>query len=118
MRSFAIETVPKVVENDHLGKLLFAGGDDVIAFSSLEDIFNIVNTISNEFTKCLSNTLANFAKITGSCGITIAHAGQALQDVLNEARNAENYAKENLSRNAFAIATLKRSGENIITGTL
>jgi CRISPR-associated protein Cmr2 len=54
---------------------------------------------------------------TGTLGMAIAHHQMNLQQVLQEARRAEHYAKEGLNRDAFAIALLKRSGEHSTTGS-
>ncbi|MGB9762570.1 MAG: type III-B CRISPR-associated protein Cas10/Cmr2, partial [Minisyncoccia bacterium] len=39
LRNYAIEFVRKIVEEEHLGKLIYAGGDDVLAFVNLRDLF-------------------------------------------------------------------------------
>jgi len=55
---------------------------------------------------------------TASTGIVIAHYKHSLQHVFREAHKAcEDYAKEELKRNALAVTVLKRSGERFQTGT-
>lgn len=116
LKVFAEESVPEIVEEKYLGKLIFAGGDDVIAFCTLSSLLDIVRDIRVAFEEAMGQATGNFAPATGSCGITIAHWQQSLQMVLREAREAEKFAKNDLGRNAFAISVMKRSGEKVTCG--
>lgn len=37
LRNYSLEFVRKIVEEEHLGKLVYSGGDDVLAFVNLKD---------------------------------------------------------------------------------
>lgn len=45
LRNYAIEFVRKIVEEEHLGKLIYAGGDDVLAFVNLKDLFDVMEKL-------------------------------------------------------------------------
>lgn len=117
LKQFAEEKVPQIVEGKYLGKVIFAGGDDVIAFCTLSSLLDIVKEIRIAFEEAMASATDNFTPATGSFGIAIAHWQQSLQMVMREARTAEKFAKNELDRNAFAISVLKRSGEKAICGT-
>jgi CRISPR-associated protein Cmr2 len=53
---------------------------------------------------------------TASAGIAVFHYKWPLGRALQEARNAEEYAKESLGRDALAISILRRSGQTTFTG--
>lgn len=116
LKDFALNKVRAIVEKDHLGQLVYAGGDDVIAFCTLSELLPIIKKIRTAFELCMNEATDNFAPATGSFGIAIAHWQHALQSVMNEARQAEKFAKNTLGRNAFGISVLKRSGEKYIAG--
>lgn len=113
-----LKDVYQIVEEDHLGKIVYSGGDDVVAFVALEHCLDVALQIRKEFQKWmeLAGCTAPAKEPTGSLGMAIAHHQMNLQQVLQEARRAEHYAKDGLNRDAFAIALLKRSGEHSTTG--
>lgn len=121
LREFSTETVPRIVEGvaddvtPRLGKVIYSGGDDVLAFCALEDLFEILRELRTEFEKHLANIGAD-VQFHGSVGVAIAHHQMNLQQVLDAARNSEHFAKETLERDALGIALLKRSGEHSTTG--
>ena len=45
LRNFALLAAREIVENDHLGKLVYAGGDDVLALVSLEDLPKVMRKL-------------------------------------------------------------------------
>ncbi len=104
----------KIVEGDHLGKIIYAGGDDVVAFVALEDCLDVAFEVRTAFELWMKK--GGCGSATGSLGMAIAHHQMNLQQVLQEARKAEHHAKETLGRDAFGIALLKRSGEHFTTG--
>ena len=95
------------------GKLVYAGGDDVMAFVNLENLFETLKDLRTNFPKFekLGFKIANDRKSTASAGIVIAHYKTPLSEVLKWARKMEHEAKENGGRDAFAIAVLKHTGE-------
>ncbi len=130
LRDYSLYTARKILEEKYLGKLIYAGGDDVLAFVSLRDLPEVMRDLRAFFTGALKGegnkidwvdgsgfvrvengfqlTMGTEAK--ASMGVVIAHHSQDLGQVLNAARSEENRAKENLGRNAFSIALMKRSG--------
>ena len=96
------------------GKLVYAGGDDVLAFINLEYLLYVMSDLRKAFPKFeeLGFKLKNDHKSSASAGIVIAHYKTPLSEVLKWARMMEKEeAKKKGGRDAFAIAVLKHSGE-------
>ncbi|GBC81416.1 hypothetical protein HRbin10_00528 [bacterium HR10] len=130
LRDYSLRTVREIVEEQHLGKLIYAGGDDVLAFVSLGDLPEVMRKLRAYFTGALRGDENEVGWIAGSgfvrtetgfqltmgmtatasMGVAIAHHMQDLGQTLNAARAEEKRAKEALGRNAFSIALMKRSG--------
>ncbi|MEW6419776.1 MAG: type III-B CRISPR-associated protein Cas10/Cmr2 [Nitrospirota bacterium] len=147
LRDFSLKVVREVVERDHLGKLIYAGGDDILAFVSLRDLLRVMRALRAYFSGSfvydedggvkidfekgsgfipvdeegypLSLTTSKKPKgflysmgttATASMGIAIAHHSYDLSNALQEARDAEKQAKNEIGRNAFCISLNKRSG--------
>ena len=132
LRAFSQQVVRPIVEA-HCGMLVYAGGDDVIAFfplryvlSAVWDLRRLYSGIPCEregfhsrrgFVKHGQALLMMMGEAaTASVGIAIAHHLQPLSQALNAAREAEHVAKQVFGRNAFAVNLLKRSGERLLTG--
>lgn len=99
--------VRRIVEEDNLGRLIYAGGDDVLALANLKDLLKILYR--------LRWSLPNLNKggnttSTASAGVCIAHCKVPLGDVLDRARAMEQAAKSVDEKNALGIALLKHSG--------
>ena len=90
----------QIVERDHLGKLTYAGGDDLLALATLKDLFPILKALREKF--------PDFT--TASAGVCIAHNKVPLGDVLQQARRLEKTAKNEGGRDALGIALFKHSG--------
>ena len=90
----------QIVEEEHLGKLTYAGGDDLLALANLEDLLPILKKLRNKFPK--------FTSV--SAGVCIAHNKMPLGDVLQHARRMEKKSKNDGGRDAIGIALFKRSG--------
>jgi CRISPR-associated protein Cmr2 len=141
LANFALNAVPFVVEELHAGRLVYAGGDDVLALLPLADVLPAARKLRALFSgeaKRLGNdillvefgstqwtgwlewegrklfTMGNRA--TASIGIVVAHRLHPLRDVLRQGRKAEEDAKERYERNAICIRWLKRSGEQVQMG--
>lgn len=99
--------VRQIVDEDYLGKLIYAGGDDVLALANLEDLLEILCKLRCNFPNL--NSGENPAS-TASAGVCIAHYKVPLGDVLNRARTMEREAKSVDGKNALGIALLKHSG--------
>jgi len=130
LRDYSLRTARMIVEEEHLGRLIYAGGDDVMAFVSLRDLPEVMRKLRAFFTGALTGDenridwvggsgfartetgfqLTMGMKATASMGVAIAHHMQDLGQTLNAARSEEKRAKEALGRNAFSIALMKRSG--------
>ncbi|MDZ7879503.1 MAG: type III-B CRISPR-associated protein Cas10/Cmr2 [Saprospiraceae bacterium] len=99
--------------------VVYTGGDDFLGFVNLHNLFEVVKTLRLEFDKqvnqALKDDLEDDKPFTFSMGIAIAHYKTPLSIVLQTARDMEKLAKKKENggdRDAFAIATLKHSGEN------
>ena len=104
----AREIVPR-----HDGSLVYAGGDDVLAFLPLHTILLCARELADQF----KQDLAPFGTANGkdpaptlSVGIAVVHHLEPLTDALELAREAERIAKARLGKNALAVILSKRSG--------
>ncbi|MCX7648746.1 MAG: type III-B CRISPR-associated protein Cas10/Cmr2, partial [Elusimicrobiales bacterium] len=142
---FSLDVARVVAEVNHIGKLVYAGGDDAVIMAPLSEIMDIAREIRECFSKVgVIEKKENTAKMvkfdyntiindqsqrkektiyfsmgknaTGSAGISIAHYHNSLKDSLNHARQAEKFAKNVVGRDGFGIALLKRSGEHSLFG--
>lgn len=145
LNGFSLDLARYVVETLYKGKLLYAGGDDVMAMVAVDDLLPMmlllrlvysgdfpVNgeplTVWKELLKqdkaelhlkngyvLKDKTLYRVMgeKATASCGAVIAHHTAPLGQVLKTLRAAEQRAKKQGGRNAFAIDLLKRSGGTV-----
>lgn len=95
------------------GKVVYSGGDDVLALINLNHLLSVMKEIRDSFPKFEEITnVTNEKKSSASCGICIAHYKTPLQEVITWARKMEHEAKSiDANKDAFAIAVLKRSGE-------
>lgn len=97
--------VRTIVETNHHGSLIYAGGDDVLAFVPVHQIVQCAKALSDDF-KATLNTGP-----TLSIGIAICHHLDPLSDALTLAREAEKEAKRFPCKNALCIKLDKRGGE-------
>lgn len=104
--------VKKIVK-DHQGALVYAGGDDVLAFVPLHKVLDCAADLVAQFAEALNDFADNEGHPpTLSVGIAIVHHLHSLRDALNLAREAEQRAKQVDGKNALAITISKRSGED------
>jgi CRISPR-associated protein Cmr2 len=118
--------VRDIAEKDHQGWVVYAGGDDVLAFVPLHKLIQCARRLADKFAD--SFTLPNktgggkFTDKDGnpptlSVGIAIAHYFDPLSDALDLARRAEKEAKAVDGKNALAVIVSKRSGtETLVKG--
>lgn len=134
IRNYSIEIVRKVVEEEHLGKLIYSGGDDVLAFVNLKDLFEVIRKLRAGFSGHIKinekgNIIVDWENVTGfvekngkyfltmgpessvSCGVVIAHYKIPLKLVIEKVREAEKEAKKMSGKDAFTIVLMKHSGE-------
>jgi len=142
LNGFSLDLTRYVVEDLYKGKLLYAGGDDVMAMVAVDDLLPMMSLLRlvysgifpiNGDPQTVWKTLLNQdeallqlkngyvlkgdslyrvmgPKATASCGAVIAHHTAPLGQVLKTLRAAEQRAKKQGGRDAFAIDILKRSG--------
>ncbi|NPA53831.1 MAG: type III-B CRISPR-associated protein Cas10/Cmr2 [Aquificae bacterium] len=108
---YALIDVPQVVEKEHPGKLVYAGGDDVFAFVHPWDVISILNKLRKKF----ESRLDKFPTVEGkqpsmSAGVVIGHAKAPLKRLIKNVRKAEKKAKDDFGRSAFVIRVVVRSG--------
>lgn len=114
--SFA-KSVEDIIK-DSKGKLVYAGGDDVLAFVNLNHLLSVMKELREKFPKFeeFGFKIRDNKKSSASVSIAIAHYKTPLSEVLKWARKMEEEAKsidksKDDQKDAFAIAVLKRSGE-------
>lgn len=137
LNRFALELARRVVEDAHMGRLLYAGGDDVMAMTTTRDLLPTLLglrcvysgveipgvsldgvgrswnqlRLSNGF-MILNGELIRLMgdKASASAGAVIAHYKAPLSAVLRELERAEKRAKHEGGRNAFSLTVVKHSG--------
>lgn len=100
-----------VVEQQHRGALVYAGGDDVLAFVSLPEALACADALRTAFESAMATACASLAadkRPTLSVGLGIGHVMESMGDLLTLGRQAEREAKR--ERNALAVLVDKRSG--------
>jgi len=103
---FAGESVPDAVRAA-LGTLVYAGGDDVLAFVPASRALSCANQLNQAFQSL------KFPKLPATCSaaVVLAHYKAPLRLVLEAAREAEQLAKQS-GKDCLAISVMKRSGEH------
>jgi CRISPR-associated protein Cmr2 len=131
LNDFAIGLARYLVEETHTGKLLYAGGDDVLATVAVDDLLPLMQALragySGDEHPLEGLTLKNghaylkgrLLRLTGeaataSMGAVIAHQMAPLSAVLRELRTAEKRAKTEGGRDAFSLTVIKRSGGALV----
>lgn len=139
LNDFALWVVPEVVEREHRGRVIFAGGDDVLAMLPVADLLPAMRQLRHAYSGTareedqetswrdvrrhdklvcregfayLNGRLMRMMgeRATASCGAVIAHHQTPLAAVMRELRTAEQRAKTEGGRNAFSLTVMKRSG--------
>ncbi|GIX07833.1 MAG: type III-B CRISPR-associated protein Cas10/Cmr2 [Candidatus Poribacteria bacterium] len=101
----------EIVERDHGGATVYAGGDDLLTFLPLHQALECACTLRTAFGKALESLhLSN--PPTLSVGVVVAHHLDPLSDTLNLARRTEQAAKSVPGKNALAVTVSKRSGDD------
>lgn len=110
-----------IVEQQHKGFLVYAGGDDVLAFVALEDAIGCADALRQHFEATMKDALKghNVALPTLSVGLGVGHMLESMGHLRQLASVAEKLAKgdklkdKKAQRNALAIVLDKRSGNTI-----
>jgi len=132
LSSFSRETALDLVEKRYPARLVYAGGDDVLAFAPLardvpeagqpRHVLDLADMLQTEYRKKVIDALLppqdeeRVKSITSSTGIVIAHHYTSLSYVLRSAREAESLAKKRYGRNALVVTLIRRSGEQTRAG--
>ena len=133
LNDFSLTVVRHVVEREHLGRLIYAGGDDVFAMLPVADMLPAMQRLRHAYSghdpaheggrdprgltlhqgfAFLKGRLLRMmgTQATASCGAVIAHHQAPLAAVRRELAAAEQRAKNEGGRDAFSITIIKRSG--------
>jgi CRISPR-associated protein Cmr2 len=132
LNDFSLTLARFVVEEEHAGRLIYAGGDDVLAMLPVMDLLSAMQRLRHAYSGhdpehepggndglLLHRGFARLRgrlmrlmgeKATASIGAVIAHHQAPLGAVLRELRGAESRAKKEGGRDAFSITIIKRSG--------
>ncbi|MDY0331672.1 MAG: type III-B CRISPR-associated protein Cas10/Cmr2 [Thiomonas sp.] len=139
LNDFSQTVVRHVVEEEHLGRVIYAGGDDVLAMLPVADMLPMMQRLRHAYSGALPedertdwqelrkdkgklHCKNGFAYLNGrvmrmmgkhataSTGAVVAHHQAPLSAVLRELRTAEKRAKSEGGRDAFSISIIKRSG--------
>ncbi len=136
LNHFSLKLAPAAIEGAHNGRILYAGGDDLMAMLPVGELLTAMGLARavysgidpadvgihdvrlNEYAlqengfvlyrKRLLRLMGE--KATASCGAVVAHHKAPLGAVLRELRAAEARAKKLGGRNAFSITVVKRGG--------
>ncbi len=108
----------EIVEGRHHGSLVYAGGDDVLAFLPVPTALAAADALRRHFVEVMSDALPALTGVptpTLSAGIGIGHLMEGMGDLLALGRRAEKLAKgghlpTGRDRNALGILVDKRSG--------
>lgn len=93
------------------GRLIYAGGDDVLAVVKASRAIPLARELAKQFTEMVA-----VSGISASAGIAVGSSKAPLQDLVHEAHAAEGRAKHVYGRDALAVSVVKRSGEIIHWG--
>ncbi|MCS7202296.1 MAG: type III-B CRISPR-associated protein Cas10/Cmr2 [Dictyoglomus sp.] len=135
LRNYTLEFVKKIVEEEHLGKLIYSGGDDVLALVNIKDLFDVMQKLRWSFSgeikieegeiKPYLDNKTGFVKkdgryvltmgpeATASMGVVIAHYKTPLQEVIKKVFEMKKIAKGDYKKK-FSICLMRRSGEERI----
>lgn len=109
-------SVLAIVNKKHNGSLVYAGGDDVLAFVPLHTVLQCARELASTFKtqleefKFTEQESGKEYQPSLSVGVVIAHHLEPLQDALTLVRSAEKAAKKVEGKDALAIILSKRSG--------
>ncbi|MBD3192924.1 MAG: type III-B CRISPR-associated protein Cas10/Cmr2 [Candidatus Heimdallarchaeota archaeon] len=107
--AFAKEVREIITEKE--GRVIYAGGDDVLAFVNLEHLLPVLRKLREKFPNFGELSPKSDNVSTASCGICISHYKTPLGRTLSWARRMERQAKDKIAgKDAIGIAYLRRSG--------
>lgn len=113
LANYAMNTVPVIVEKQR-GRLIYAGGDDVLAFVRMDNVLSLAKELRQAFSDKKDGL---YEEATASMGLVVAHEKAPLQRVLNQVRHQEEQAKSYVrpvsgkEKDALSIAVITHRGE-------
>ena len=109
----------KAIIHRHLGRLIYAGGDDALALLPLEKALCCARELQEGFKQAVADIVppADAAWPTPRIGLAVAHHTAPLDLTLQALEHAEKAAKSAYGGDALAVYLLKRSGEEMRVGT-
>jgi CRISPR-associated protein Cmr2 len=110
LSNFSLNIVRKIVEEEHYGKLVYSGGDDVLALLPVDQVLTCAYNLQNKFKEILSS------KASMSAGIVFVHHKYPLYLALQKVNQAEKLAKKNYNKNSFCLIFLTHSDSERETG--
>lgn len=133
LRDFAVRSVRQIVEVEHCGKLIYAGGDDLLALAPLRDVPGILLALHRRFVSSFAEEQGRVLILPGSraphtrdskersasisAGVVIVHRSHPFSQAIEFGQlSLKNDAKDRLGRDAFAFRLLKRSGAALVVG--
>lgn len=102
-----------IVETQHGGSLIYAGGDDVLALLPLHTALQCAQALASFFRERLSEFNTAEPHVTLSVGLAVAHHVVDFAEVREQARRAEKLAKAFNGKNALGIIVQPRSGGSL-----
>ena len=139
LNHFSLRITPAVVERQFHGKLIYAGGDDVLALLPAAQLLPAAGALRSAYSGDAVEAGQGYGRdgrgcpefmpqgngfvlhqgrllrlmgsqAHASCGLVIAHHQAPLAAVLRELHAAERRAKNEGGRNAWSLSLIKRSG--------
>jgi CRISPR-associated protein Cmr2 len=110
LSNFSLNIVRKIVEEKHYGKLVYSGGDDVLALLPVDEVLTCTYNLQNKFKEILSS------KASMSAGIVFVHHKYPLYLALQKVNQAEKLAKKKYNKNSFCLIFLTHSDSERETG--
>lgn len=102
--ALASDPLYEIVERRHLGRVIYSGGDDLLAFVPLATVWRCLA----ELRECFQSDEALGRDVTLSAGVAITHWRAPLSEALRLAREAEEEAKQ--ERDCLVVKVDRRSG--------
>lgn len=91
------------------GKIVYAGGDDLLFFVTLDNLFEVIAEIESRFEKVKRNVSSSKRKLTFSTSIVIAHYKTPLSQVLRTLSQTLYEAKERYEKITSQLDTPKNA---------
>jgi CRISPR-associated protein Cmr2 len=115
LSTFTVFQAPDIVDRQHLGVLVFAGGDELLALAPVEDAFGMALKLRQAFRGEQADgrlLMGERASITGA--VVVAHRESPLSEAIEDATDLVDRAKAyepERGGNLFAAAIARRGGE-------